>query len=97
MTRIATLALAALLPSVALAAPQVAETCGAADAPTQRLELRELNADQAKVLKHNMRKRVRSAGYNAAHVRQVETGKMMTKRTLRSMKRARGIKPLQNR
>jgi hypothetical protein len=98
MTRFTTLAVAALFSTAALAAPGPADarTVAApfADAPGERLTLRQMDGDAAIAMKRAMRKRARIAGIPRSAQKEINTDRVLMARKMRRLRRSRGFKPL---
>lgn len=98
MTRFTTLAVAALFSTAALAAPDSADsrTLAApfAEAPANRIALRELDADASVALERSLRKRARKAGQFSSSVKDLSADQVMLKRKMRRIQRKRGLKPI---
>ncbi len=98
MTRFTTLAVAALFSTAALAAPDSADArtraAPFAEAPAQRVALRQMDADAGVALKRAMRKRARKAGHFSSSVEALSAEQVMLKRKMRRIQRKRGLKPI---
>jgi hypothetical protein len=98
MTRFTTLAVAALFSTAALAAPSALDAgpqaAPFADAPGERLALRELDADAGIATRRAMRKRARVAGLPLVAHKELNADRVIMMRKMRRIKRNRGVKPL---